>query len=107
MPRLGLSSRGRGLVMEACSSYFLPRLIGYGRAMRVCTTGAVMRADSKVYEGLFAETVDGDVLEKALEFADDIVKNVSVVSAYLMLEMMWRGSGWQCRGGSFVGTVKL
>ncbi|KAF2100897.1 ClpP/crotonase [Rhizodiscina lignyota] len=90
--KIGFVFARRGLVMEACSSYFLPKLIGLSRAMHLITTGAVYTADSKLVDGLFSETLDtpDQVLPRALELADEIAKNTSVVSTQLMKEMMWR-----------------
>lgn len=93
--KIGFVFARRGLVMEACSSYLLPRLIGYSRAMAAVTTGATYRADDAIWDGLFTHVVDdaGQVLGKALEVAGDVVRNTSAVSTYLMKEMMWRGRG--------------
>lgn len=93
--KIGFVFSRRGLVMEACSSFFLPRLIGHGRAMHVTTTGATYLASDKLWDGLFSELVERpeDVLPKALETAEDVVKNTSGVSSYFMKEMMWRDAG--------------
>ena len=86
--------------MEACSSFFLPRLIGLSRALRVTTTGATYRADDEsVWGGLFAETVKDEgqngegVVKRALAIAEDVVKNTSTVSTYLIRELMYRNPG--------------
>ena len=91
--KIGFVFARRGLVMEACSSFFLPRLIGYSRAMQVVTTGSTYVASDRVLDGLFAETCEKkeDVLPKALRVAEDVVRNTSSVSTYLMKEMMFRG----------------
>ena len=62
--KIGVVLARRGLAMEACSSFFLPRLIGHSRAMYVATTGATYRADDKLFGTLFSELCDkpGDVL---------------------------------------------
>lgn len=93
--KIGFVFARRGLVMEACSSYYLPRLIGFSRAMQVITTGSTYRADDKVYDGLFAELLDKpeDVLPAALRTAEDVVRNTSCVSTYLMKELMYRNAG--------------
>jgi enoyl-CoA hydratase/carnithine racemase len=93
--KIGFVFARRGLVMEACSSFFLPRLIGHSRAMQVVTTGSTYLAGDEVWGGLFAHTVDRpeDVLPKALEVASEVAKNTSVVSTYLMKEMMFRDTG--------------
>ena len=100
--------------MEACSSFFLPKLIGYvavrsnsilsvylthsrsmGRALHLVTTGSVYPANHKLLDGLFSETLDSPerTLERALELADEIVKNTSSVATSLMREMMYRNPG--------------
>jgi enoyl-CoA hydratase/carnithine racemase len=93
--KIGFVFSRRGLVMEACSSFFLPRLIGHSRALQAVTTGSTYLASDPIWSGLFAHTVDSPekVLPKALEVASEVVKNTSVVSAYLMREMMYRGKG--------------
>ncbi|KAF2853390.1 enoyl-CoA hydratase/isomeras-like protein [Plenodomus tracheiphilus IPT5] len=93
--KIGFVFSRRGIVMEACSSFFLPRLIGYSRAMQAVTTGATYRADDGIWDGLFAETLERaeDVLPRALEVAGDVVRNTSSVSTHLMKELMWRDAG--------------
>ncbi|KAI8933520.1 hypothetical protein NX059_009257 [Plenodomus lindquistii] len=93
--KIGFVFARRGIVMEACSSYYLPRLIGYSRAMQAVTTGGTYRADDEIWNGLFAETLDRaeDVLPRALEVAEEVVRNTSAVSTHLMKEMMWRDAG--------------
>jgi enoyl-CoA hydratase/carnithine racemase len=90
--KIGFVFARRGIVMEAISSYFLPRLIGYGRAMHLITTGAVYPSTSPLFQELFSEIAEpGDVLPRALELADDISRNTSSVSTHLMKDMIWRG----------------
>lgn len=54
--KIGFVFARRGLVMEACSSFFLLRLIEHLRAMYLVTTGATYRADDK--RTLFSELCD-------------------------------------------------
>ncbi|EGX42943.1 hypothetical protein AOL_s00215g892 [Orbilia oligospora ATCC 24927] len=93
--KIGFVFSRRGLVMEACSSFFLPRLIGMAKALHMVTTGATYRADDPLVEGLFTALADSpeEVLPKALGLAEDIVKNTSTLAAYLMKEMMYRDTG--------------
>ncbi|RVD82030.1 uncharacterized protein DFL_009874 [Arthrobotrys flagrans] len=93
--KIGFVFSRRGLVMEACSSFFLPRLIGMAKALHLVTTGATYRADDPLVEGLFTSLADSpeEVLPKALGLAEDIVKNTSTLAAYLMKEMMYRDTG--------------
>lgn len=80
--------------MEACSSFFLPRLIGFSRAMYLVSTGAVYPPTSKHFDGLFAETLQepSQVLPRALEIAADIAQNVSTLASHMNRSLMWRGA---------------
>ncbi|CAO2657817.1 Nn.00g070770.m01.CDS01 [Neocucurbitaria sp. VM-36] len=93
--KIGFVFSRRGLIMEACSSFFLPRLIGHSRAMAATTTGATYLASDKIWGGLFTELCDRpeDVLPRALAVAEDVVRNTSSVSTYLMKELMYRDRG--------------
>ncbi|KIW81805.1 hypothetical protein Z517_04831 [Fonsecaea pedrosoi CBS 271.37] len=92
--KIGFVFSRRGLVMEACSSYFLPRLIGHSRALHLTTTGSVYPADSPLFGTLFSELCPTPeaTLSRALELADEVAKNTSVVSTKLMRELMYRGA---------------
>ncbi|KAL4916067.1 ClpP/crotonase-like domain-containing protein [Aspergillus aurantiobrunneus] len=83
----------RGITMESCSSYFLPRLIGHSRANYLVSTGAVFPSTSPHFGGLFAETMpeQTQVLPRALALASEIAENVSPQAAALNRELMWRG----------------
>jgi Enoyl-CoA hydratase/isomerase len=93
-PKTNKSYNNSGIVMEAASSYFLPKLIGMSRASHILATGAVYPSTSPLLSQLFSEIVPtAQVLPKALEFAEDIAKNVSGVTAFMSKELMWRGTG--------------
>lgn len=83
----------RGLVMESCSSYFLPRLIGQSRAMYLASTGGVYPPTAPAFGPLFIETYPEKdrVVSRALELATDIAKNVSPLSGRLNRALLWRG----------------
>lgn len=93
--KVGFVFSRRGLVLEAASSYFLPRLIGYGRTMHLVSTASVYPASHSLFDGLFTELVDKpeDALTRALALADDMAANCSTVSFALMRDMVWRGTG--------------
>ncbi|KAK2683643.1 hypothetical protein RAB80_001589 [Fusarium oxysporum f. sp. vasinfectum] len=91
--QIGFVFGRRGFSMEACSSFFLPRLIGTSRALHLTTTGAVYPATHKLFDGLFSEIVaPEEVLPTALRIADEIAANVSGVSARVMKDMIYRGA---------------
>ncbi|KAK5730647.1 hypothetical protein LTR15_000584 [Elasticomyces elasticus] len=93
--KIGFVFARRGLIMEACSSFFLPRLIGMSKALHLTTTGSTYPASHPLLNTLFSETLDTPdaVLPRALEIADEIVQNTSTVSSYLMKELMYRDTG--------------
>lgn len=91
--KIGFVFARRGIVMEACSSFFLPRLIGHSRAIHVTTTGSVYPADHPLLDQLFSETLPTPeaTLQRAHELADEIAKNTSTISTKLMRDLMYRG----------------
>lgn len=94
--KIGFVFSRRGIVLEAASSFFLPRLIGYGRAVHVVTTGSVYAANDPLLDGLFSETVTGggeEVLARAYAIAGEVAVQTSVVSTALMRQMLWRSGG--------------
>ena len=93
--KIGFVFARRGLVMEACSSFFLPRLIGMSRALHLTTTGSVHQANDKLFGDLFSATYDTPerVIAEALKIAEEVAANTSVVSTFLMRQMMYRDTG--------------
>lgn len=92
--KIGFVFARRGLIMEAVSSFFLPKLIGFSRAMHLVTTGAVYPSTSPLFGDLFSEIVPPEqVLPRALELADEIALNTSAVSTTLMKDLMFRNPG--------------
>lgn len=91
--KIGFVFSRRGVVTEACSTFFLPRLIGTSRALQLTITGATLPATAKQFDGLFAELCDKqeDVLPKALAMAEDLALNTSTISTYMNREMFYRG----------------
>ncbi|KAM5355387.1 hypothetical protein ACJ41O_002033 [Fusarium nematophilum] len=90
---IGFVFSRRGFCMEACSSFFLPRLVGASRALHLTTTGGVYPATHKLFDGLFSEVVaPEEVLPTALKIADEIAANVSPVSARVMKDLIYRGA---------------
>lgn len=81
--------------MESCSSYFLPRLVGFSNASYLVSTGAVFPPTAKHFGDLFNEVLPdpSHVLPRALELATEIAENVSPTSQYLNRALMWRNPG--------------
>jgi enoyl-CoA hydratase/carnithine racemase len=92
--KIGFVFTRRGIVPEACSSWFLPRIVGISKATELCYTGRVFRAADERDSGLFNYVVPRDqVLAKATEIAREIADNTSAVSVALAKALLWHGLG--------------
>ncbi len=92
--RFGFVFARRGIVPEACSSYFLPRLVGISRALEWCYSGKVFGAQEALEGGLVrAIYPQAELMEKAREMAREIIDNTAPVSVALTRQMMWRMLG--------------
>lgn len=92
--RFGFVFARRGIVPEAASSWFLPRVVGISKALEWCYSGRVFGAEEALKAGLVGEVVDhAELLSRARTVAREIVDNTAPVSIALIRQMMWRGLG--------------
>ena len=88
--RIGFVFSRRGIVPEACSSWFLPRLVGISQAAEWCFSGRVFNADEALAGGLIRSIHEPDqLLPAARAIADEIAENTSPVSVALTRRMLW------------------
>jgi enoyl-CoA hydratase/carnithine racemase len=88
--RLGFVFARRGIVPEACSSWFLPRVVGISRAMEWVATGRVFDATEGLEAGLLRSLHPPDeLLPAARELAHEIVENTAPVSVALSRRLLW------------------
>jgi enoyl-CoA hydratase/carnithine racemase len=92
--RFGFVFARRGIVPEACSSWFLPRLVGISTAAEWCYTGRVFPA-TEALERCLVRSVHSaeDLLPAAREIAREIADNTAPVSVALTRQMLWRMLG--------------
>jgi len=89
--RMGFVFARRGIVPEACSSWFLPRIVGIDRALEWAYRGDVFPATEALAGGLVRSLHPADdLLPAAHELARTIADNTSAVSVALTRQMMWR-----------------
>jgi enoyl-CoA hydratase/carnithine racemase len=89
--RMGFVFARRGVVPEAASTWFLPRLVGISQAAEWVYTGRVFSADEALAGGLVSRVVAPDeLLPTAHALAREIADNTSAVSVALARQMMWR-----------------
>ncbi len=92
--KFGFVFARRGIVPEACSSYFLPRVVGISQALEWCYSGRVFPGDEALAGGLVRSIHEpGDLLAAAKVIAREIADNTSAVSVTLIRQMMWKMLG--------------
>nr|WP_316629251.1 crotonase/enoyl-CoA hydratase family protein [uncultured Brevundimonas sp.] len=92
--RFGFVFTRRGIVPEAASSWFLPRVVGVSKALEWCYSGRVLDAQEALDGGLVRSLhAPEDLLPAARAIAREIVENTSPVSVALTRQMLWRGLG--------------
>lgn len=92
--RFGFVFTRRGIVPEAASSFFLPRLVGISKALDWCYSGRVFDAQEALASGLVSEVLPAEALvDRAHELARGYVEDTAPVSIALTRQMMWRGLG--------------
>src|SRR3954467_2899071 len=92
--RFGFVFARRGLVPEAASSWFLPRVVGISRAMEWVATGRVFPAHEALEGGLVRSAhAPADLLPTAYGLAREIAEHTSPVSVALSRQMLWRMLG--------------
>jgi enoyl-CoA hydratase/carnithine racemase len=92
--RIGFVFARRGIIPEACSSWFLPRVVGISRAMEWVATGRVFSAQEGLEGGLLRSLHPKDeLLDAAHALAREIAENTAPVSVALARQLMWRMLG--------------
>jgi enoyl-CoA hydratase/carnithine racemase len=92
--RFGFVFSQRGIVPEAASSWFLPRLVGISQALEWCYTGRVFPAQEALAGRLVSKVVPhDDLLPTARALAREIADKSAPVSVALIRQMMWRMLG--------------
>jgi len=106
--RFGFVFSRRGIYPEGASTWFLPRIVGLGRAMDWMVSGRLINADEALAAGLVtAVHAPDDVLTKAYELAHEIVEKVAPISAAVIRQALLRMSGFDSPEPSFALDSKL
>ena len=95
--RFGFVFNNRGIVPDACSSWFLPKIVGISSALELTYSGRIIDASEALKLNLVSSIHDSEnLLDNALDFAKNMVKNSAPVSIAVTRQMLWRsleGSG--------------
>lgn len=92
--KMGFVFARRGIIGEACSSYFLPRIVGIANAMELVLSGRIITAQEALKYGLVSKVVEPEeLLPTAYGIASEIVRYTAPVSVALVRQMFWRMLG--------------
>lgn len=92
--KFGFVFSRRGIVPEAASSWFLPRLVGISQAMEWVASGEVFAAEEAMAGGLIRSVYEpDDLLPAAYALARRLTESSSAVSIAVARKMMWRMLG--------------
>jgi len=88
--KMGIVFARRGIAVDACSSWFLPRVVGISKAVEWSMTGRVFSAQEAFQSGLVSQLVEPDqVIPAARAIALEIARFSAPVSVALIRQMMW------------------
>lgn len=89
--RFGFVFARRGITPEACSSWFLPRLVGMQTSLEWCMTGRIFDAAEAKERGLVRSVhAQGELMDACVGIAREIADNTSAVSVAMTRAMLWR-----------------
>lgn len=89
--KMGFVFTRRGIAPEACSSWFLPRIVGISRAVEWIMRGSVFSAQEALAGGLVSRLLPPEkLLPTARELAREIADNTSAISVALSRQLLWR-----------------
>ena len=92
--KFGFVFTRRGITPEACSGWFLPRIVGISKALEWTMSGKIVSAEEALIGGLVNQVVSPlDLMPTAIAIAQEIVDNASLVSVALTRQLMWKMLG--------------
>lgn len=92
--RMGFVFAQRGIAPEACSSWFLPRIVGIAKSLEWVYSGRVFPATEALQEKLISAIHEpDDLLPAARKIARDIADNTAPLSISLSRQMLWKMLG--------------
>ncbi|WP_371396697.1 enoyl-CoA hydratase-related protein [Fretibacter rubidus] len=109
--RMGFPFARRGIVFDAASSWFLPRIVGWAKCQELILKAEIFGAEAALKDGLVSEVVEpDDVLPRAMALAHDIAQNCSPESVAQNKQLMrasQMGHGSYGSGPHSIGPMGL
>ncbi|MBP8819484.1 MAG: enoyl-CoA hydratase/isomerase family protein [Syntrophomonadaceae bacterium] len=88
--KMGIVFVRRGVLLDACSSWILPRIVGISQALEWAMTGRVFSSQEAFAKGLLTKVVaPEEVLSAARDIALEIAQNSAPVSVALTRQLLW------------------
>jgi enoyl-CoA hydratase/carnithine racemase len=92
--KMGFVFSRRGITPEACSGWFLPRIVGISKAAELVYTGRIIPAADALTIGLVSQVVSPEELIPTAELiAKEIAENTSAISVTLSRQLLWKMLG--------------
>jgi len=92
--KIGFVFSTRGIVLEACSSWYLPRIVGISKAAEWAYTGRIFDAEEALRAGLISEVLPPEqLIIRARDIGKQIVENTSAISVALNRQLLWQMLG--------------
>ncbi|WP_200123573.1 crotonase/enoyl-CoA hydratase family protein [Salicibibacter cibarius] len=92
--KMGFVFARRGITQEACSGWFLPRIVGISQAMEWVSTGRIFKAEEALEKNLVSNVVPlGELMDTAVSLGREIADNTSAISVALSRQLMWKMMG--------------
>ena len=89
--RFGFVFNNRGIVPDACSSWFLPKIVGISRALELTYSGRIIDAQEALQLNLVSSIHDSkNLLSNAVDITKKMIQNSAPVSISLTRQMLWR-----------------
>jgi enoyl-CoA hydratase/carnithine racemase len=92
--RIGFVFNRIGIVVESCSSWFLPRLVGISRALEWCYEAAPVDVEEARQAGLIRSVVSPDqLMDEARKLAHRFIDGKSQAAVAMTRQLLWKGVG--------------
>ena len=89
--RFGFVFNNRGIVPDACSSWFLPKIVGIANALELTYSGRIIDATEALKLNLVSSVHDSEsLLTDAVNITKKMIQNSAPVSISLTRQMLWR-----------------
>ena len=92
--KFGFVFNNRGIVPDACSSWFLPRIVGISKALDLTYSGRIIDAQEALDCSLISSIHESiNLIDDAIGIAHELVSKSAPVSIALTRQMLWRSLG--------------